>query len=158
MHPATWRLLCGHMQGLQSAGGVAEAFRKHVPVLAELAIAATSGDVAQSARQKEALKDTCVCIEQLAQVANSLAKSFMTDLCFLCHLLCRACLRSTCSTCMLVADVHKFQHQPVGAGHNCLTLFNYTSPCRHVCGRCQPCVMTACVAKYRCTPARACKM
>ena len=81
------------MQGLQSAGGVAEAFRQHVPVLAELAVAATSGDVAQSARQKEALKDTCVCFEQLAQVANPLAKPSMTDLCFLSHGPCKACCR-----------------------------------------------------------------
>lgn len=98
--------LCGDVQGLQSAGGVAEAFRQHVPVLAEMAVAATSGDVAQSARQKEALKDTCVCFEQLAQVANPLAKPSTTDLCFLFPWSLQGMLQAiaTTSTCMLVAN------------------------------------------------------
>ena len=58
------------IQGQQSATAVAEAFRSHMSVLPELAIAAVSGDVAESARQIEALKDMCGCLEQLEKVCN----------------------------------------------------------------------------------------
>ena len=47
---------------------VAEAFRSHVILLVDLAIASVSGDVAQSARQSEALKNICACFEQLPKV------------------------------------------------------------------------------------------
>ncbi len=56
------------MQGQQSADSVAEAFRRHVSVLAGLAADATTGNVAQSARQNEALKDICASFEQLVKV------------------------------------------------------------------------------------------
>lgn len=56
------------MQGQQSAGSIAEAFRRHVSVLAGLAADATTGSVAQSARQNEALKDICASFEQLVKV------------------------------------------------------------------------------------------
>ncbi|DBB15045.1 TPA: hypothetical protein ACH3X3_004628 [Trebouxia sp. C0006] len=54
--------------GLHSADSVAEAFRRHVSVLPGLAVEATTGSVAQSARQNEALKDTCASFEQLVKI------------------------------------------------------------------------------------------
>lgn len=56
------------LQGQQSVTDVADAFRSHVPLIAELAVASISGDVGQSARQIEALKDIYACIEQLPKV------------------------------------------------------------------------------------------
>lgn len=56
------------MQGQQSVADVADAFRSHVPLIADLAIASISGDVGQSARQVEALKDISACFEQLPKV------------------------------------------------------------------------------------------
>lgn len=56
--------------GLHSADSVAEAFRRHVSVLPGLAVEATTGSVAQSARQNEALKDTCASFEQLVKVTT----------------------------------------------------------------------------------------
>lgn len=47
---------------------VAGSFRSHVPLIADLAVASISGDVGQSARQVEALKDVCACFEQLPKV------------------------------------------------------------------------------------------
>ena len=61
------------MQGQQSVTVVAEAFRSHVPLIAELAVASISGDVGRSARQVEALKDICACFEQLPKVHRLLA-------------------------------------------------------------------------------------
>ncbi|KAL3135482.1 hypothetical protein ABBQ38_005962 [Trebouxia sp. C0009 RCD-2024] len=55
-------------KGQQSVTSVADAFRSHVPLIAELAVASISGDVGQSARQVEALKDICACFEQLPKV------------------------------------------------------------------------------------------
>ncbi|KAL3158646.1 hypothetical protein ABBQ32_011390 [Trebouxia sp. C0010 RCD-2024] len=55
-------------KGQQSVTFVADAFRCHVPLIAELAVASVSGDVGQSARQFEALKDICACFEQLPKV------------------------------------------------------------------------------------------
>ena len=56
------------MQGQQSVNDVADAFRSHVPLIADLAVASISGDVGQSARQVEALKDVYACFEQLPKV------------------------------------------------------------------------------------------
>lgn len=56
------------LQGQQSVTDVADAFRSHVPLIAHLAIASISGDVGQSARQVEALKDIYGCIQQLPKV------------------------------------------------------------------------------------------
>ncbi len=56
------------MQGQQSADSAAEALRKHVSVLPGLAADATTGSVAQSATQNEALKDVCASFEQLVKV------------------------------------------------------------------------------------------
>lgn len=39
-----------------------------MPLIADLAVASISGDVGQSARQVEALKDVCACFEQLPKV------------------------------------------------------------------------------------------
>lgn len=60
------------MQGQQSVTFVADAFRCHVPLIAELAVASVSGDVGQSARQFEALKDICACFEQLPKVPGTI--------------------------------------------------------------------------------------
>ena len=60
--------LCGVVQGQQSVQMVAEGFRSHVPLLADLAAASIRGDVGQSARQQEALKDICASFEQLPKV------------------------------------------------------------------------------------------
>ena len=56
------------MQGQQSVTDVADAFRSHVPLIADLAVASISGDVGQSARQAAALKDISACFEQLPKV------------------------------------------------------------------------------------------
>ena len=64
---------------------VADAFRSHVPLIAELAVASISGDVGQSARQVEALRDICACFEQLPKVNNHyllhLAAAFLHHIC-----------------------------------------------------------------------------
>lgn len=62
------RVVCLVVQGQQSITVVADAFRSHVPMIAELAVASISGDVGQSARQVEALKNICACYEQLPKV------------------------------------------------------------------------------------------
>lgn len=43
-----------------------------MPLIAELAVASISGDVGQSARQVEALKDICACFEQLPKVPRTI--------------------------------------------------------------------------------------
>lgn len=61
------------LQGQQSVTDVADSFRSHVPLVADLAVASISGDVGQSARQVDALKDICACFEQLPKVQLSVA-------------------------------------------------------------------------------------
>ena len=63
-------MLCIVVQNQQNNSAVATAFKSHVPLLAELTTAAASGDVAQSAKQIEALKDICSCMEQLKKVGR----------------------------------------------------------------------------------------
>lgn len=71
-------------QGQQSVTVVAESFRSHVPLIADLAVASISGDVGQSARQVEALKDICACFEQLPKVQGLIPSVSGSSSCFVC--------------------------------------------------------------------------
>lgn len=47
-----------------------KAFGERGPLIAELTVAATTGDIAQTTRQTEALKEACSCFEVLKKVSQ----------------------------------------------------------------------------------------
>lgn len=57
-----------YLQEQHQSGKGTEVFRDAGPVLADLAVAAISGDIAETSRQFDALRDLCSCFEALKQV------------------------------------------------------------------------------------------